>query len=128
MLNKLRFLWQDSEPGSDSAQAARAGRTRTIVLALAALIGPPALLLLYYKLMFAGLVNSDALDFAQLGRNLSSGRGFVTYILRPLALSSGVVVPGGSGVRGTKGRPMASRSLGNSSMRRRSLPSCSETT
>jgi hypothetical protein len=37
--------------------------------------------------MFHGLVNRDALDFAQLGRNLSQGRGLVTYIIRPLAIT-----------------------------------------
>ena len=35
-------------------------------------------------MMFPGLINGDALDFAQLGRNMSAGRGFVTFILRPL--------------------------------------------
>lgn len=51
---------------------------------------PLALLAFHYKAMFPGLVNDDALDFAQLGRNLSQGRGFVTYFLRPLALTHGV--------------------------------------
>ena len=36
--------------------------------------------------MFPGLTNADSLDFAQLGRNLSEGRGFTTYVLRPLSL------------------------------------------
>jgi hypothetical protein len=53
-------------------------------------VGIPALLwLLYYRLMFPGLTNPEALDYAQLGRNLASGRGFVTYLLRPLALVHG---------------------------------------
>ncbi|MBB6053005.1 ArnT family glycosyltransferase [Armatimonas rosea] len=39
--------------------------------------------------MFPGLVNSDALDYAQIARNLSKGRGFTTYFLRPLALTHG---------------------------------------
>ena len=59
-------------------------------LILGALIGIPlALLFLYYKLMFVGLVNINAFDYAQLGRNLSEGRGFTTYFLRPLALVHG---------------------------------------
>ena len=53
------------------------------------LVGPLLLLLVYYKTMFPGLTNADAMDYAQLGRNLSSGRGFVTSILRPLALTHG---------------------------------------
>lgn len=50
---------------------------------------PLLLVLTYQHLRFVGLNNPDALDFAQLGRNLSFGRGFVTFILRPLALTHG---------------------------------------
>jgi 4-amino-4-deoxy-L-arabinose transferase-like glycosyltransferase len=50
---------------------------------------PLVLLGLFYLLRYPGLTHGDALDFAQLGRNLLSGRGFVTFILRPLALSHG---------------------------------------
>src|SRR5262245_11166229 len=57
-------------------------------LALTLLAGA-LLLFLYYHAQFPGLKNPDALDFAQLGRNLSAGRGFVTSILRPLALTHG---------------------------------------
>lgn len=65
-------------------------RFRNWLLLLGLLVGPPLLLVLYYKVMFPGLVNGDALDFAQLGRNMSSGRGFITYVLRPLTLVQGV--------------------------------------
>jgi hypothetical protein len=64
-------------------------RLRSLLTALALLIGPPLLAFVYYKVMFQGLVHPDALDFAQLGRNLNEGRGFVTSILRPLALPPG---------------------------------------
>jgi Dolichyl-phosphate-mannose-protein mannosyltransferase len=50
---------------------------------------PLLIYILYYKAMFSGLTNSDALDHAQLGRNLSEGRGFTTYFLRPLGLTHG---------------------------------------
>ena len=50
---------------------------------------PLILLVFYYRAMFAGLTNDSALDFAQLGRNLSEGHGFTTYFLRPLALTHG---------------------------------------
>lgn len=53
------------------------------------MLGPIALFVLYYKIMFPGLVNPDAMDFAQLARNLSSGHGFSTFVLRPLALTHG---------------------------------------
>jgi 4-amino-4-deoxy-L-arabinose transferase-like glycosyltransferase len=62
-------------------------RFRAWALGLLALVGPPLLFFAYYKLMFPGLTNPDAMDFAQLARNLASGQGFVTHILRPLALS-----------------------------------------
>lgn len=64
-------------------------RFRNWVVGLALLLLPPALLYVHYRLMFPGLTNPDAFDYAQLGRNLHEGRGFVTYVLRPLALSYG---------------------------------------
>ncbi|HEY3282876.1 MAG TPA: glycosyltransferase family 39 protein [Armatimonadota bacterium] len=63
-------------------------RVRALLLGLLMVAGPPLLLILYARTMFPGLTNSDALDFAQLGRNLASGHGFVTNILRPLAITS----------------------------------------
>lgn len=59
------------------------------LVAVLALVLPAVLLLVYYRVRFPGLVEGDALDFAQLGRNLIQGRGFVTFILRPLALTHG---------------------------------------
>ncbi len=53
------------------------------------LLGSLLLFAFYYKRMFPGLTNADALDFAQIGRNLASGRGYVTSIVRPLALTAG---------------------------------------
>lgn len=50
---------------------------------------PVLLVAVYYRQLFMGLTHGDALDFAQLGRNVMEGRGFVTYILRPLVLSGG---------------------------------------
>ncbi len=62
---------------------------RVILLMVLAVVGPIALLRLYYGLMFPGLTNTDALDFAQIGRNLVEGRGFTTSIIRPLTLPYG---------------------------------------
>ena len=50
---------------------------------------PLVLAILYARATTAGLSRVDAMDFAQLGRNLSEGRGFVTYFLRPMALTRG---------------------------------------
>lgn len=87
---KLQLLWKDTENQGDPSLAEPSeARFRTLVLAIAVLVGPPLLLLFYYKMMFPGLNNVDALDFAQLGRNMSSGRGFVTYVIRPLAATHG---------------------------------------
>jgi len=44
---------------------------------------------LYDGHMVSGLIRADAMDFAQLGRNLINGHGLTTYILRPLALTHG---------------------------------------
>ncbi len=45
------------------------------------------------KRLFSGdLVNADAMDYAQIARNLATGHGFSTSIFRPLALS-GFVLP-----------------------------------
>lgn len=64
-------------------------RLRMLLTGLMLFVGPLLLLVFYDRLMFPGLTNADALDFAQLGRNLSAGRGFVTFVLRPLALIHG---------------------------------------
>ncbi len=46
-----------------------------------------------YKRLYAGeLADPDAMDYAQIARNIVSGHGFATGILRPLALSV-VVTP-----------------------------------
>jgi len=47
------------------------------------------LLLIYYKTVAASPPTPDALDYAQVGRNVATGRGFTTLILRPLAMSHG---------------------------------------
>ena len=52
-------------------------------------LGSILLDILYCKRMVAGLVNPDAMDFAQCARNISQGHGFVTQVLHPLALTHG---------------------------------------
>lgn len=76
-------------PRNGAADQAGEVRIRTWLTAIGLLVSPFLFLGLYYKTTFGGLVNPDALDYAQLGRNLSAGHGFVTYVLRPLALSHG---------------------------------------
>ena len=74
-------------PGAVTAEPSEA-RLRNWMLIGLFVLTPPILFGLYITLMFPGLTNADALDFAQLGRNLLEGRGFSTYILRPLAIAS----------------------------------------
>ena len=47
---------------------------------------PAVLMLLVIGAKFQGLQDAAALDHAQLARHVASGDGFVTSILRPLAL------------------------------------------
>jgi 4-amino-4-deoxy-L-arabinose transferase-like glycosyltransferase len=83
------FGKQHSQPGADGTAEPSEERIRRYLLIVVAFILPPLLLFFYFNFRFAGLANPDALDYAHLGRNISSGRGFVTYILRPLALTHG---------------------------------------
>src|SRR5690242_19980825 len=84
---RIQSLWKDSPESRDGiTEEPSEIRFRTWVMAIAMLAGPPLLFLFYAKVMFPGLTVPEALDFAQLGRNLSEGRGFVTFFVRPLAL------------------------------------------
>ena len=56
-------------------------------LGLLLTLGPILLLGLYNHRMVAGLISPEAMDHAQLGRNLLAGHGFTTHILRSLALT-----------------------------------------
>ena len=62
---------------------------RALLMPIGMVALPLILAILYARATTAGLSRVDAIDFAQLGRNLSEGRGFVTYFLRPLALTHG---------------------------------------
>lgn len=69
--------------------------SRSPALVSAFLWGLASLLLAVFafKRLFSGeLVNADAMDYAQIARNLATGHGFSTSIFRPLALS-GFVSP-----------------------------------
>ncbi len=93
MLNLSRFksIWSDNvETHAERTEEPSEARFRAWALALLILVGPAFLFFLYYKLRFFGLANSDALDFAQIGRNLANGKGFVTSVIRPLAITGPV--------------------------------------
>ena len=63
-----------------------------LLWALAALI----LAVLAYRRLFPGeLIDADAMDYAQIARNIATGHGFSTGILRPLAVTGYVTVTNG---------------------------------
>ena len=77
---------QGGQAGNTSGRAKQNQAWLPVVLLtlLAALV-----LWLYDGHMVSGLIRADAMDYAQLGRNLINGHGLTTYILRPLALTHG---------------------------------------
>ena len=92
-LKVFRTLWQDpSQQNAEGLEEPSEAHHRTILLRIAALVIPPVIFFVYFQRMFVCLINTDALDMAQLARNLAHGHGFTTYILRPLATS---VIHGG---------------------------------
>lgn len=88
-LKRLPRTPQGTEARKTAGPAGGEDRIRSWIITGLMVICPFIFLGLYFKTTFGGLVNPDALDYAQIGRNLSAGHGFVTYILRPLALSHG---------------------------------------
>jgi len=81
--------YKNTPPKVDAEVKTKKRFWRDGALILALILGPILLLGLYSHRMVAGLVSPDAMDFAQLGRNLLNGHGFSTQILRPLALTHG---------------------------------------
>lgn len=84
-----------SATASEDSPPLRSGLVLTPTLLWGAAWGLAALLLVAYafKRLYPGdLVDGDAMDFAQIARNIANGHGFATSILRPLALS-GFVSP-----------------------------------
>ncbi|MBW3622870.1 MAG: glycosyltransferase family 39 protein [Armatimonadetes bacterium] len=69
-----------------SAPAVPNDRLRGWTTAVLLVGGPLVLAFLYARYAFYGLSHPEAMDFAQLGRNLVLGQGFTTNVLRPLAL------------------------------------------
>lgn len=61
----------------------RFGRWLRPLLIALVLVIISAFPLVYYKRVSQGLVSSDSMDIAQIGRNLSEGRGYVTRFVRP---------------------------------------------
>lgn len=66
---------------------------KQIFLYLAWLAPCLIILLLVFRHDYTGLYRSDAMDAAQLARNISNGRGFTTDFIRPLALSRHAIAP-----------------------------------
>ena len=73
------------EPNTEQSTRKTVPPKRWPVLLLT--LGAILLLGFYSHFRVAGLVSPDAMDYAQIGRNLLAGHGLTTCILRPLALT-----------------------------------------
>ncbi|MCX7885898.1 MAG: glycosyltransferase family 39 protein [Verrucomicrobiae bacterium] len=62
------------------------GAGRWVILWSGALLLAVTLSLLYTAHQFRGLERAEAMDMAQLARNIARGQGFITYVIRPLSL------------------------------------------
>ena len=89
MVSESQLAVDTSIQNVESTPTASRFASRNWLIPLVLIVVPLLLLIIYSKTMFPGLTNTDALDFAQLGRNISAGRGMVTYVLHPLALTHG---------------------------------------
>jgi hypothetical protein len=89
MISETRSPLNSNVQNLGTQPGPRQKRERAWLVPCLLIVGPLLLLGIYHKMMFPGLINGGALDFAQLGRNISAGRGMVTYVLHPLALSYG---------------------------------------
>lgn len=62
------------------------GVGRRLIFCGAAVVLAVGLSLLYASQQFRGLERGEAMDMAQLARNIAHGQGFTTYVIRPLSL------------------------------------------
>lgn len=62
------------------------GRGKRVLQWMLVVLLAVALSLVYSAGQFRGLEKREAMDMAQLGRNLAHGQGFTTYCIRPLSL------------------------------------------
>jgi 4-amino-4-deoxy-L-arabinose transferase-like glycosyltransferase len=62
------------------------GAGKKFILWGAAVLLAVTLSLLYTSDQFRGLERGEAMDMAQLARNIARGQGFTTYVIRPLSL------------------------------------------
>lgn len=85
MDNKQTKLTSTTEK-VEAAAGIRRKSSKSWILIPLLLLGPIILFSIYFKVLNSGLTSPEALDFAQVGRNLGSGKGFSTYIIRPLAM------------------------------------------
>ncbi len=62
------------------------GKLRTFILQIGFVALVLGLVAMYLFLQFRGLGTETAMDQAQIGRNLATGRGFTTQYIRPMAM------------------------------------------
>ena len=62
------------------------GRGKRVLQWVLVVLAAIALSLVYTAGQFRGLERREAMDMAQLARNVARGKGFTTYVIRPLSL------------------------------------------
>jgi hypothetical protein len=86
-----RPLNRTAEDGIDAV-------ARRVSLTVLWVLAGPIVLWLTIRAQYTGLVHADAMEYAQIARNVAAGHGFTTDVLRPLALAvhPGSVATGGA--------------------------------
>lgn len=86
-----RPLNRTAEDGIDAV-------ARRVSLTMLWVLAGPIVLWLTFRAQYTGLVHADAMEYAQIARNVAAGHGFTTDVLRPLALAAhpGSVATGGT--------------------------------
>src|SRR5437867_57538 len=62
------------------------GRGKAVLQWVVVIFATGVLMLLYTHWQFRGLEKREAIDMAQLARNIARGRGFTTSVVRPVSL------------------------------------------
>jgi 4-amino-4-deoxy-L-arabinose transferase-like glycosyltransferase len=82
MEDELRTIVESNRTAAEQS-AIRRLPWHEVLWAAAVFLALGVFLGLYYKSTFVGLVDRHAMDAAQIARNVSSGQGFTTHLIRP---------------------------------------------
>ncbi|HEY3414266.1 MAG TPA: glycosyltransferase family 39 protein [Armatimonadota bacterium] len=79
------FVKTQRDEESRTHDRANANAKRVVMTLILALVLPVLIVWAVYVRQFAQITDMDAMDMAQVARNVQSGNGFVTSVIRPLA-------------------------------------------